>query len=124
MSLLIRWLLNSAALFAIAYFAKQYQFLAGFDVQSFQAAIVAVAILGILNLTVKPLLKLLTLPITCLTFGLFTLVINALMMLITGQLVQGFVVGGFLNAFFASIIFAILSTILNMIFNPKKDEDD
>lgn len=119
--LLLRWLLNSAALFGIAYAAPRLGMLPGFEVTGFEAAVFAAAILGILNLTVGPILKLLTLPITCMTFGIFSLVINALLMLLTSRIVNGFAVGGFLNAVLASVIFSILTTILNMLFNPEKD---
>lgn len=121
MRLLLRWFLNSGALFAIAYAAPRFKMLPGFQVDGYEAAIFAAVILGILNLTVGPLLRLLTLPITCLTFGIFSLVINALMMLLTARIVRGFEVGGFLNAVLASVIFAILSTILNTLVNPKED---
>lgn len=123
MRLLVRWFLNALALLGLSYLAHSLGILPGFRVEGLWAAAVAVAILALLNLTVGPLLKLLALPITCLTFGLFTLVINALMMLLTSQLVVGFHVGGFVNAVLASIIYAILSAILNSIFNSG-DKDD
>lgn len=123
MRLLVSWVLNAAALFGIAYFAPRLGILSGFYVEGFEAAAVAVLILTILNLTVRPILKLLSLPITCLTFGLFTLVINALMMLLTGNLVRGFVVGGFVNALVLSVLYAVASAILNGIFNSKEDDD-
>lgn len=122
MRLLIRWLLNAATLFGIAYFAPTFGILHGFQVTDFSSALIAVVVLAILNLTVKPILKLLTLPISCLTFGLFSLVINTIVMLLTGQLVPGFIVGGFLNAFVASVLFAVISSLLNSLFN--KDDDD
>ncbi len=125
--LLLRWVLNALTLLAIAYtapwVAENLGLLRGFRVEGgFETAAVAVAILAILNLTVRPVLKLLTLPITCLTFGLFTLIINALMMLLTDRIVKGFEVGGLLNAVIASILFTLISAILNTLFN--KEEDD
>jgi putative membrane protein len=120
--LLVTWVLNALALLGIAYAAPRLGILSGFRVDGFEAAAVAVAILAVLNMTVRPILKLLTLPITCLTFGLFTLVINALMMLLTEQLVSGFHVGGFVNAVVASVLYAIVSALLNAIFNPKEDD--
>ncbi|HWI51895.1 MAG TPA: phage holin family protein [Symbiobacteriaceae bacterium] len=122
MRLLVSWFLNAATLFGIAYFAPRLGILSGFSADA-KGAVVAVAVLAILNLTVRPILKLLSLPITCLTFGLFTLVINALMMFLTGQLVTGFIVGGFWNALVLSVIYAVASAILNGIFNPKEDDD-
>lgn len=117
MRLLFRWVINALALYGIAYLAPQLGMLPGFTLAGFEAAAFAVAILAVLNLTIRPIIKLLTLPITCLTFGLFALVINALMMLITAEVVKGFDLGqpAFLNALIASIIFAILTAIANTL---------
>jgi len=120
--LLVSWVLNALVLLGLAYVAPRLGVLSGFAVEGFEAAAVAVAILAVLNLTVRPILKLLSLPITCLTFGLFTLIINALMMYLTGELVQGFIVGGPVNALLLSVVYAIASAILNGIFNPKEDD--
>lgn len=122
MSLLMRWVLNALALLGIAYVAPSVGALQGFEVEGFEAAVVAVLILSVLNLTVKPILKLLALPVSCLTFGLFTLVINALMMLLTSELVIGFTVGGFWNALLVSIIYAVVSALLNALFNQDKEK--
>lgn len=123
MRLFVRWVLNSLALFAIAYVSPKLGMLPGFRVDGFETAIFAAIVLGVLNLTVVPLIKILTLPLTCLTFGLFSLLINAFMMMVASQLVNGFEVDGFLDAFLLSIIFAILSTILNMLFNSDRDKE-
>lgn len=120
MRLLIRWFLNALTLFGIAYFAGQLH-LNGFSVDGYEAALTAAAVLAILNLIVRPVIKLFALPITCLTFGLFTLVINAAMMLLTEQLVVGFRVGGFRNAVIASLIYAVVSAILNNLLNKDRD---
>lgn len=74
--------------------------------------IVSALLLGFANAIVKPLLILLTLPLTVLTFGLFLLVINALMILLVSKLVTGFSVSGFWTAFFASIFIAVLSFLI------------
>ncbi len=128
MSLLLRWVLNALALMGIAYMTPSIPMLSGFRVEGFEAAAVAVAILALLNLTVRPIMKLLALPITCLTFGLFTLVINAIMMLLTGELVNGFTVGGFWNALVVSILYAVASALVNGLFGgdekKKKKRDD
>lgn len=121
LSLLIRWALNALVFLGIAYVARQVTFLPGFNVQGFEAAAVAVAVLAVLNLTVRPILKLLTLPITCLTFGLFALVINAVIMLLTSELVVGFEVGGVLNAVVVSIIYAVASALINAAFSKEDD---
>jgi len=113
--LLIRWALNALTLLGIAYVAPELGILRGFYVSGFWAAAVAVLILSLLNLTVRPILRLLALPVTCLTFGLFTLVINALMMLLTAELVAGFHVGGFFNALVVSVLYAAISAVLNAL---------
>ncbi|MGA8392713.1 MAG: phage holin family protein [Burkholderiaceae bacterium] len=74
--------------------------------------IVSALLLGFANAVVKPLLVILTLPLTLLTFGLFLLVINALMILLVSSLVKGFRVSGFWTAFFASIFIALLSLMI------------
>ncbi len=74
--------------------------------------IVSALLLGFANAIVKPLLIVLTLPLTLLTFGLFLLVINALMILLVSSLVRGFTVSGFWTAFFASIFITVLSFVL------------
>lgn len=122
MRLLLRWALNALALIAIAYVAPSLGILPGFHVEGFEPAVVAVLILSVLNLTVRPILKLMAVPITCLTFGLFSLVINALMMFLTGELVSGFVVGGFWNALLLSVLYAVASALLNGLFNSEKKD--
>ncbi len=121
MAILLKWFLNALSLLAISYLAPMVGILPGFKVDGIEAAAFAVAILSILNLTVKPILKILALPITCLTFGFFALIINALMLLLTSRVVRGFDVGSFWNALLASVIFAIISAILNSIFNLEED---
>jgi len=80
------------------------------------ALVVSALLLGLANAIVKPLLIVLTLPITFLTFGLFLLVINALMILLVGWLVKGFRVSGFWTALFASLFISILSFIIGGFF--------
>jgi len=75
------------------------------------AAIVAAAVLGIINVTIKPLLQIISLPITFLTLGLFYLVVNGLMLLLVSSLVPGFSIGGFWTAFFAAIVLSLLNSI-------------
>lgn len=125
MRLLITWVLNALAFLGIAYFlAPNVTFLSGYHVESFEAAAVAVAVLAVLNVTVRPILKLLALPISCLTFGLFALLINGAMLLVTDSLVKGFELGGLKNAVIVSVLYAVISAILNAIFNPKSKDDD
>lgn len=121
MRLLVRWALGALTLLVIAYAAPALDILPGFHVAGFEAALVAVGVLSLLNLTVRPILKWLSLPITCLTFGLFTLVINAVVMMLTDALVPGFEVGGFVNALIVSVLYAIVTGLLNQLVEREKD---
>jgi putative membrane protein len=103
MKLLARFLLSVLSILLAAYIVP------GIVVDGLYAAIIVAIILGALNLTVKPILFVLTLPITILTFGIFALVLNALILWFIGTFVQGFAVGGFLPALLGSIIISIVS---------------
>ena len=96
------------------------QLLSGVEVNSFGTAIVVAVVLAIVNFLVKPLLKILTLPITILTLGLFLLVINGLMILLVDYFVGGFEVDGLFVAIIFSIILAILNTLASWLL-PGKD---
>lgn len=87
----------------------------GFVVSSFYTAAIVALILGVLNITVKPILLLLTLPITLLTLGLFTLIINAFLLWFIATFVSGFAVTGFAPAFFGGLIVAAVNWILHEI---------
>ena len=78
-------------------------------------AIVVAVILGIVNTLIKPILVLLTLPLTVLTFGLFAFIINAFMVLVVSRIVPGFEVDGFLWALLFSLVIAIISSFLNSL---------
>lgn len=83
----------------------------GITVNGFATALIAAIVLGLVNAVIKPVLSIISLPITFLTLGLFSLVINALMLMLTSALVPGFYVSGFFTAFFASIILTALNTL-------------
>ena len=102
MKLIIKWLFSAAALLAVAYLYS------GVVVTSFGAALIAAAVLGALNTVVRPLLVLLTLPVTLLTVGLFLFVINALMFWAAASLVSGLNVSGFGAALVGSLIYSAL----------------
>ncbi len=92
------------------------------SVVDFESALIAGIALGLVNFLIKPILKILTLPITILTLGLFLLVINGLMVLLVDRLVDGFQVGGLLPAIIFSVVLAVLNTIANMLgLGGKKD---
>jgi putative membrane protein len=89
--------------------------LPGVTVDNFLTAVVVAIVLGAMNMFIKPILVLLTLPLTILTLGLFTFVINALMVLLVSNLVPGFHVPGFLTALLFSLILSIISSFLHAI---------
>lgn len=100
---LIHWAITAFSLWVASHLFRGLKF------ESTSALVVSALLLGFANAIVKPLLILLTLPLTLLTFGLFLLVINALMILLVSALVRGFKVSGFWTAFFASIFISLLS---------------
>ena|SRR5258708_39179224 len=109
MSILINWIVSALAILVTAYL------LPGVHVSSFSAAFVAALVLGIINAFIKPLLLILTLPINILTLGLFTLVVNALVIILTANLVPGFKVDGFWWALFFSIVLSIINSFLHRL---------
>ena len=115
MNLLIRILLTSILVLVITRFFPSIAY-----VENFTTSIIVAVVLGLLNLFVKPLLILLTFPVTVLTLGLFLLVINAVIIIICSKLVDGFKVDGFLGALLFSIILSILQSILFAITRENK----
>jgi putative membrane protein len=86
-----------------------------------RSLLISALLLGLANAVIRPIVILLTIPLTIITFGLFLLVINALMMLLVSSLVKGFKVSGFWTAFFASIFIAILSFIVGLFIFQSSD---
>jgi putative membrane protein len=112
--LIARFIINVLAILIIAYlFPKMIR------VDSFSAALIAALLLGIVNAFIRPIFVFLTLPLTVLTFGLFLLVINGLMLWLVAVLVGGFHVNGFWGAVVGSILISIVSWILSW-FLPSK----
>jgi putative membrane protein len=107
--LLIRWLCLTGAILFAAYVVE------GITAAGFFSALFAAAVLGILNLFFRPILLILTLPINILTLGLFTFVINALMLKMASGLIPGFTVIGFWSAIFGAILISLAAWFLNMI---------
>lgn len=89
----------------------------GIEVSSFYAALIAAVVLGLLNLVVRPILFVLTLPITIVTLGLFTFVINAALFLFAASFIDGFGVDGFIPALLGSIVVSIVSTVGNRVIS-------
>ena len=107
MNILAKVLVTAVSLLIVA------KLIPGIEVSGLYTAIIAAIILGLLNLVVRPLLVVLTLPITILTLGLFMFVINALLFLFAASFIDGFAISGFLDALVGSIIVSILSAIGN-----------
>lgn len=114
MKLIIRLLLNALAVVILSYI------LPGVGVDSYQTAIIVALVLSILNILVKPLLIILTLPITILTLGLFLLIINAIIILIAAEFISGFQVSGVLWAIIFSLLLSFLQSILHSILREDK----
>lgn len=92
-------------------------FIPGVHVSGFKSALITAVVLALLNTFVKPILQVLTIPITILTLGLFLLVINVIIIYLAARLVDGFSVNGFIPALIFSIVLSIASSILNGIFD-------
>jgi len=106
MNLILKILLTAAAVLIIA------RFLPGVSIENYTSAIIVAIVLGLLRITVKPILVILTLPVTILTLGLFLLVINALIIMLADNLIGGFYVSGFWIALIFSLILSIFQSFL------------
>jgi putative membrane protein len=114
MNIILRIVISAVVAFALSYL------LSGVHMQSFVTALILAVVLGLLNLFVKPLLVILTLPITIFTFGLFLFVINALIILLAAKFVSGFRVDGFWWA----LLFSLLLSVLTSFFYKKSTQRD
>ena len=117
MKLLVRWLLQAAALLLVAHLYS------GVVVSSFGSAMLAAFVIGLFNTLVRPLLVLLTLPVTVVTVGLFLFVINAWMFWGAASLLDGFAVNGFWAALIGSLLYSlcgmVIDTAMERLFSPR-----
>ena len=111
--LLLRWLILSLAIMTAAYLFS------GIHVSGFGSALFAALVLGILNAFFRPILFILTLPINVLSLGLFTFVINALLLMMTSGIIGGLVVDGFGSALFGSLIISLVSLLLSSFISDR-----
>lgn len=111
--LLAIWIVNALALLALPYLLPSIQ------VAGLSTALLVAVVLGLINTLLRPLLILLTLPVTVLTLGLFIFVINALLFQLAGNLVDGFQVGGFWSALFGSLAYSLISWALSSVLLGK-----
>jgi putative membrane protein len=115
MKLFLRWFVNAVTLLAAT------QIIAGFHVSSFYSALIAALILGLLNAIVRPILLVLTLPVNILTLGLFTFVINGLIVWFMATFVKGVSVEGFLPALAVGILTWAVSTLMSWFFAEMEE---
>jgi putative membrane protein len=106
MKLIAKWLLSASALLAVAYLYS------GVQVSGFGAALLAAFVIGLLNTIVRPVLVVLTLPVTLVTLGLFLFVINALMFWAAAGVMDGFKVNGFASALLGSLIYSVFGVVI------------
>jgi len=116
MRILFKWLLLTLAILLTAWLIP------GVNVASVWSALWLAAFLAVINVILRPILIIITLPITILTLGLFTFVINALLILLAASVIQGFSVDGFWLAMLFSIVLSLVSYILNVFFTPRRKE--
>jgi putative membrane protein len=108
MKIIVRWILLAAALLLVAHLYP------GVQVASFTSALIAALVLGLLNTLVRPLLVLLTLPVTLITLGLFLFVINALMFWAAASVLDGFRVNGFVAALIGSLLYSLCAMVIDV----------
>jgi putative membrane protein len=114
MRLILVWVLNAIALLAVAYLYP------GVQVQDWKAAAIAALVLGLVNTLVKPILVLLTLPVTILTLGLFLLILNALLFWGVSEVVTGFHVNGFWAALIGALLYSVIGWLLSKLIPDHK----
>ena len=116
MRLLLNWLLNALALLIVAHVVP------GFQVKGFKEALLAAVVIGLINATLGLLLKLITLPLTLLTLGVFWWVVNALMLMVASKLLApNFMVSGFLAAFLGAIVLSLVNMVLRKVTSEVSD---
>jgi putative membrane protein len=116
-NIIVLWLINALALLALPYIVPMVQ------VDSFPAALVAALLLALVNTFIRPLLVLLTLPVTLVTLGLFIFVINGLLFWFVASFVRGFHVAGFWSAVLGAIVYALISwAASSLVFGDRRGE--
>ena len=114
MLLLLRWIISAAAIFVVPYIVP------GVTIRDFWTALVAAVIIGLINILIKPVLLILTLPVNILSLGLFTLVINAILFWFASTIVKGFEVNGFVAAFLGALAYWLIAWFGNAITGSKR----
>ena len=111
--LILAWLISAVSLLIVEHIIP------GFEVQSFGSALIAAVVIGLINASIGLFLKIITIPLSILTFGIFLLVINALMLMFASSLLSGFTVTGFWAAFFGAVVLAIVNMVIRSLIASK-----
>ncbi len=125
--LLLKWIILVISLVIAAYLTNLIPgtgFAVDTTIDGIPKLFLGVAVLAVLNMTVGKILKLLTLPLNCLTLGIFSLVINAAMLMLASKLGLGFTIQGFLGAFVGSILMSAINAVLGTFVDNEKDKDE
>jgi putative membrane protein len=109
LDLLFHWFISAGSLLIVSYLFP------GIEVRGLGSALLAPIVIGFINATIGLILKIITLPLTVLTLGIFWLVINALMLQLAAAVVPGFYVGGFISAFFGAIVLSLINMVLRWL---------
>ncbi len=117
MKLLIGWIINIGALLSLPYVLE------GIKISDWKTAAIVAVVLGLLNTLIKPLLFILTLPISILTLGLFTFVINGFLFWVTSRLVDGFSVASFLWAMIGAVVYSLISWAVSSLLLSEKSQN-
>ncbi len=112
---LLHWIVNAIALLVVSHFVE------GFEVSGFVSALIAVVVIGLLNATLGLLLKFVTLPLGILSFGLFFLVINAVILKFSSVFVPGFAVNGFKAAFLGALALAVIQMLFGFLWKTASN---
>lgn len=112
--LLVNWIVSAVLLLVVAHVVP------GFQVAGFKGALIAALVIGLINATIGLVLKIITFPLTLVSFGIFLLVVNALMLMLASRLLDSFQVNGFVPAFFGAVLLALLGMVQRWLM-PEKD---
>lgn len=116
MNIIFSWVLHAAALVAVT------QLVSSVHVDGYGSALIAAIVIGLVNALIKPLLLIITLPLTVLTLGIFILVINALCFWLAGSILRGFVVDGFTGALLGALVYSVLSYGIRWLLSNNHDK--
>ena len=126
LQILLRWIFSAVALYVTVYAAATLR-LPGFfiapGISGVQGALIFVVVLAIANAVLRPLLQMFTLPLTCLTLGLFSFVINAFLFWLVGQFIPGFHVAGWKAPLFGSVVMSVIGGLLNNLLVSRRERE-